>query len=265
QSGDQVVLIVEPDEGDLACGWSGSGRLAAPEELFYHVRRALSQGDYAGKRILISTGPTREALDPVRFISNRSSGKMGVALAREAFRRGAQVTLVHGPVRARVPREVRCLEVISAIEMRDAMMERAFAASQGEKPDVVIMAAAVADYRPKQSAPEKVKKGSASISIDLAKNPDILNELGQKKGDGDRPVLVGFAVETGEIENLLDEGRRKLHEKHADMIVGNFAEEAFDLDTNRVWLIDKHGRQEEIATQYKSRVANKILDVILKL
>jgi phosphopantothenoylcysteine decarboxylase/phosphopantothenate--cysteine ligase len=257
------MRVLDTEEGDLACGWKGAGRLVDPEEIFFHVRKILSPQDFAGKRILITTGPTREALDPVRFITNRSSGKMGVALAREAFRRGAEVTLIHGPVHVRVPLPVRTQEVFSTADMREAVMSHV--SDKSGPPDVVIMAAAVADYRPADVADSKIKKSDKTPTLKLVENPDILQELGEKKVDDKKPVLVGFAVETGEIEDLLVEARTKLKNKKADMIVGNFAHEAFDLDTNRVWLVDKHGRQEEVATTYKSRVANKILDAILTL
>ncbi len=256
------VKIVEPGEGALACGWNGTGRLADPEEIFFHVRKILSPQDYRGKKVLITTGPTREAIDPVRFITNRYSGKMGVALAREAFRRGADVTLIHGPVHVRVPGPVQCEAVISTQDMRAAVMKHV---SKDSMPDVIIMAAAVADYRPLEAADSKIKKADRTPQLKLVENPDILFELGQKKVDEKKPILVGFAVETGEIEDLITEARGKLKNKNADMIVGNFANEAFDLDTNRVWLVDRHGRQEEVATTYKSRVANKILDTVLTL
>lgn len=260
---DRGIKFVEPEEGELACGWNGTGRLANPEEIFFHIRKSLSVHDFEGKRILITTGPTREALDPVRFITNRSSGKMGVALAREAFRRGAEVTLIHGPVEVRVPSPVQRKEVVSTADMRAAVMSHV--ASAATMPDVIIMAAAVADYRPADVAESKIKKTDKTPTLKLVENPDILQELGDKKIEDKKPLLVGFAVETGEIEDLLNEARSKLKNKNADMIVGNFANEAFDLDTNRVWLVDRHGRQEEVATTYKSRVANKILDTILTL
>lgn len=257
------IEFVEPEEGELACGWNGTGRFADPEEIFFHVRKILSPQDFQGKRIIITTGPTREAIDPVRFITNRSSGKMGVALACEAFRRGAEVTLIHGPVPVRVPRPVHRQEVTSTEEMRHAVMSRL--ENKAEYPDVVIMAAAVADYRPAEAADIKIKKSDRAPTLKLVQNPDILSELGQNKLEERKPILVGFAVETGEIEDLLNEAREKLRSKNADMIVGNFAHEAFDLDTNRVWLVDRNGRQEEVATTYKSRVANKILDMVLTL
>lgn len=262
------VLIVDPEEGALACGWIGSGRLANPMEIFHVVRRSLSSPDFAGKNVLITTGPTREFYDPVRFLTNRSSGKMGIALAREAYRRGANVTLLHGPISARVPKAVRCVPFVSAADLSSALGKEVFGEGQGanfESPDIVIMAAAVADARPDVQANQKVKKADLPKSIPLTLNPDILAELGKKRKDGLRPVLVGFAVETGDLENLLLEARRKLEDKSIDLIIGNFAQEAFDLDTNRIWLIDRIGRQEEVATTYKSRVANRILDSILRL
>jgi len=275
------VRFVEPGEGALACGWNGAGRLAEPYEIFYHVRRALSPHDFQGKHILISTGPTREYIDPVRYISNRSSGKMGVALTREAYRRGADVTLVHGPVPVRVPQQVRRLQADSAQAMHDAMLNLAFGdGSVAEdvassflprKPDIVIMSAAVADFRPEFQSESKMKKAEGIPVIRLIENPDILAALGTHKKDaiakgvGQVPHLVGFAVETGEIEDLVAEAHRKLTSKGVDLIVGNFAQDAFDLDTNRAWLVDRNGRQEEIATSYKSRVANKVLDAVIRL
>lgn len=258
------VAFVEPEEGALACGWNGTGRLASPEEIFFHVRRVVSGHDFAGKRVLISTGPTREPIDPVRFLSNRSSGKMGMALAREAFRRGAEVTLVHGPAVVKVPNAVTCVPITTADEMFAEVMSRAFA--EIDPPDIVIMAAAVADFKPAVAAPTKIKKGDAAPPpLELAATPDILLEIGQRRGEGRKPILVGFAVETGDQDELLGQVRDKLKRKNADMIVGNLAAEAFDLDTNRVWLIDRNGRQDEVATSFKGRVANRILDAVLRL
>ncbi len=258
------VRFVEPEEGELACGWQGAGRMAAPWEIFYHTMRIISEGDFVGKKILIGTGPTREPIDPVRFLSNRSSGKMGVALAREAFRRGADVTVVHGPVRVRVPRAIQTVGVTTAQEMHEAMLSLAYP-EEGQGPDVVIMTAAVSDYKPKVPAETKLKKSEAMTSIEVVPNPDILSDLGSRRSESNSPCLVGFAVETGELEDLLTEAAGKLERKNADMIVGNFAEEAFELDTNRVWLVDKHGRRDEVATSFKSRVAQKILSRVLKL
>ena len=253
------VRIIEPESGLLACGKSGIGRLAEPWEIFFEIRRALSRPDFAGKHILITTGPTREAIDSVRFISNRSSGKMGVELAREAFRRGAKVTLVHGPAEIRVPRDVSCIPVISAAQMQEAVMKHVCECA--ETPDVVIMAAAVADFRPVQPTTDKIKKSGTAPQLVLEVTEDILAGLGRQRS-GSRPLLIGFAVETGELEDLLGEARRKLEQKKVDMIVANFASDAFELETNRVWLVDRSGKETQIATTFKSRVASKILDAI---
>lgn len=256
------MLFVEPEEGALACGWEGSGRLADPWEIFHHIRKALSHQDLFGKHVLITTGPTREPLDPVRFISNRSSGKMGLALAREAFRRGARVTLIHGPIHVSVPAPIRCVQVETAQDMAQAVRMQLEVAD--DQVDIVVMAAAVSDFRPKRSSDEKLKKSNISGQIELELNPDILGDLGRMR-NGLKPVLVGFAVETGETEELLGEVRRKLETKGADIIVGNLAQDALEQDTNRVWIVDRNGKQEEVATTFKSRVANKIINAILKL
>jgi phosphopantothenoylcysteine decarboxylase/phosphopantothenate--cysteine ligase len=261
------MFVVDPDSGPLACGWEGKGRLPHHREIFFHIQRALSDRALRGRRVVISTGPTREAIDPVRFISNRSSGKMGMALAVEAFRRGADVTLVHGPLSLppKVPRQVRCVPVTSCLEMRDAMVQEAFGVADVAAADIVIMAAAVADCRPESVGVEKIKKGALPSTLALVQNPDILAELGEQKGQRSTPLLVGFAVETGDVDNLLSEVRRKLTAKNADLMVGNFAVDAFDRDTNRVWLVNRGGKEEEISTTYKSRVAIQIFDAIARL
>ncbi|MCB0354412.1 MAG: bifunctional phosphopantothenoylcysteine decarboxylase/phosphopantothenate--cysteine ligase CoaBC [Bdellovibrionales bacterium] len=257
------VTIVEPEEGALACGWKGSGRMASPWEIFHHTVRAIGDGDYVNKRVLVVTGPTREPIDPVRFLSNRSSGKMGMAMATEAFRRGAEVAVIHGPIRALLPAKISRQEVFTAQQMYDAVVEKVFGEGS-EAFDYIVMAAAVADFRPKQPSELKIKRSEQPKSLALVENPDILAELGKRRGEETRPVLVGFAVETGEIEALLEAAGDKLRRKKADIIVGNFAEDAFDLDTNRVWIIDRHGKREEVATTFKTRVANKILDAMKK-
>jgi phosphopantothenoylcysteine decarboxylase/phosphopantothenate--cysteine ligase len=258
------VSFVDPEEGALACGWNGAGRLADIWDIFYHTRRALTKGDLAGKRVLVTTGPTREPIDPVRFISNRSSGKMGTAIAREAFCRGADVTVIHGPLKQlELPTSIESIPVVTAQEMHDTVLEHAF---RTDDPfDFVIMVAAVADFRPADMAEHKIKKATAADSIPMVANPDILAALGKKRGTQQKPTLVGFAVETGEHEELMAELRRKLESKSIDLIVGNLADDAFDLDTNRAWLVNKNGKQEEIAATFKWRVANKILDAALKV
>jgi len=255
------VTFVEPDSGDLACGWKGRGRLAEASEVYFETRRALGPKDLLGKRVVISTGPTREAIDPVRFISNRSSGKMGIALAKEAYRRGAQVTVVHGPLSStpRLPRLISKISVTSAAQMRDAVIGQV-----ATSPDIVIMAAAVADYRPASPATEKIKKATNPSSIELAPNGDILLEIGKRKGSSERPFLVGFAVETGTPEELVAEVKRKLERKNADLMVGNLAQDSFDKDTNRVCLVRRLGEHESLDTARKSHIALRIFDAIVR-
>lgn len=257
------VRFVDPEEGALACGWNGMGRLANPQEIFFHIRRTVSEGDYGGKRILIVSGPTREQIDPVRYVSNRSSGKMGLALAVESYCRGAEVALIHGPIPVEVPSLVKRVAITSAKEMHEAVLKEVF--SSNRPPDMIVMSAAVADYRPKTAAEAKLKRAEKGLSIDLVPNPDIISDLSKRRGKEKRPVLIGFAVETGEVEDLLTEVRRKLKVKGVDMIVGNLAQDSFELETNRVWIVDRDGKQEEVATTFKSRVANKILDAALRL
>lgn len=254
------VTFVEPDSGDLACGWKGRGRLAEASEVYFQTRRAIGPKDLLGKRVLISTGPTREAIDPVRYISNRSSGKMGIALAKEAYRRGAEVTVVHGPLSStpRLPRHIAKVSVTSAAQMRDAVFSQL-----SSSPEIVIMAAAVADYRPASPAPEKIKKSTNPSSIELAPNEDILLEIGEQKDSLKRPFLVGFAVETGTVEELVAEVQRKLARKNADLMVGNLAQDSFDKDTNRVCIVRRSGAHESLETARKSVVARHIFNAIV--
>lgn len=246
-------LFVPPEKGALACGWEGDGKLAAPESIFEAVVTTLSQHDFNGQTVMITAGPTREELDPVRFISNHSSGKMGYALARAAQHRGARVILVSGPVNLAPPFGVELVAVESAAEMHKAVMERA-----GEC-TVIIKAAAVADYRPAERCGAKIKKQNAELSLQLLKTPDILAELGRM---GNSPYLVGFAAETG---NLLEFATRKLHEKNVDLIVANDVSQpdaGFNVDTNRVRLFFRDGRDLECALMTKEELANVILDQI---
>ena len=258
------VMFVSPESGDLACGWKGRGRLAQPAEIYHHVRRAVTPQDLQGKRVVISTGPTREAIDPVRFISNRSSGKMGLSLAVEAFHRGAEVTLVHGPLSSspRLPSLIRTISITSADEMRSAVLTTLGRDPAQQAPDIMIMAAAVADYRPEIESGQKIKKSNAPLNIQLVSNPDILKELGEIKGSHERPFLVGFAVETGDTEKLLSEAKRKLEAKNADLLVGNLAQDSFDKDTNKVLIVSKGGNAEEIDTARKSLIAKRIFDTV---
>jgi phosphopantothenoylcysteine decarboxylase/phosphopantothenate--cysteine ligase len=259
------VTVVEPESGDLACGWKGKGRLASLREIYLQTRRAIGPKDLLGKRVLISAGPTREAIDPVRYISNRSSGKMGIALANELFRRGAAVTLIHGPlgIPLSVSQEVECVPVTCAAEMSEAIQGRVFDSGRGYRVDIVIMAAAVADYRPAAIATSKIKKSSADTSIPLECNEDILLSLGTSRGSSGMPILVGFAVETGTPEQVIAEAQRKLARKRVDLVVGNLAEDAFDRGTNRVWIVSRNGAVEHIDTAKKSTIARAIASAII--
>lgn len=246
--------IVPPVEGTLACGWEGNGKLAPPEVIFDAAVAALCRKDLQGMTVMVTAGPTREELDPVRYISNHSSGRMGYALARAARHRGARVMLVSGPVSLSPPPGVETVNVVSAADMHRAVMERAGQCS------VIIKAAAVADYRPQVRMTEKIKKGGDERSIPLVKNPDILAELGKRD---DRPYLVGFAAET---ENLSHYALGKLQQKNADMIVANDvsrADAGFNVGTNRAHLFFRDGRELECPLMSKDELAHRILDQVL--
>ena len=252
------VAIVEPDSGFLACGTIGPGRLAEIDKIVEAVERAFSPPitDLDGEVILITAGPTQEPLDPVRYLSNRSSGKMGYALAQAAIDRGAQVILVSGPVALNPPRGAEIIHVRTAVEMRDAVFANL------EPATVVIKCAAVADFRPSVESKQKIKKTSARISLELEPTPDILAELGRKRGDR---LLIGFAAET---ENLQDEARRKLETKNCDMVVGNLvgkSDTGFESDTNEVVLALRTGEFIPLARASKREIADQILGQILKL
>lgn len=251
-------VIVEPGVGMLACGTFGAGRLAENDVVLDAVRRVVNPAvrDLEGETILITAGPTQEPIDPVRFISNRSSGKMGYALAQAALDRGASVTLVSGPVSLDPPRGARVAQVRTAVEMRDAVFFRL------EPATVVIMCAAVADFRPAAPAKQKIKKKGIPVSIELVPVADILAELGKVKGT---KLLVGFAAET---ENVLEYARRKLEEKNCDMIVANrvgVEGSGFESDTNEVLLVPRGGEVMEIPRAPKREIADQILGRIVQL
>jgi phosphopantothenoylcysteine decarboxylase/phosphopantothenate--cysteine ligase len=251
------VRIVGPVRGSLAAGDEGIGRMAEPEEILQAAEAVLSHGhDLAGRRIVVTAGPTYEPIDPVRFVGNRSSGRMGFAIAEEAWRRGADVVLVRGPVSLPDPPGIRVVKVESAQQMRDAV----FAELQGT--DAVIKAAAVADFRPARSATEKIKKEAGPPSIDLVPTADILQELGHRS---DRPVLVGFAAET---EDLEAEGRRKLVAKGLDVVVVNEVGRegtGFGSDTNDAMILSADGDDVALRTWTKQELARAICDRIAKL
>lgn len=246
-------LFVPPEKGELACGWEGEGKLASPASIFEAAVAALTTKTMAGRTVMVTAGPTREEIDPVRYISNHSSGKMGYALAQAARNRGARVVLVSGPVSLAAPEGVEVVTVESALEMRDAVMARL-----GEC-DVVVKAAAVADYRPAERKGTKIKKQSAELTLQLVKNPDILAELGRLKH---RPFLVGFAAETGSLEIC---AAKKLEEKNLDMIVANDVSQAdagFDVDTNSACILFRDGRKVECPLMSKGELAGIILEQI---
>ncbi len=250
-------LFADPVSGYLACGWEGKGKMLEPALILDEARSALSLKDLKGLKILVTAGPTREEIDPVRYISNHSSGRMGYAIARAARARGAEVTLVSGPVSLGPPSGVELVNAVSAEEMRSAVITIA------GKFDVIIKAAAVADYRPAHREVQKIKKHCGEESVELVKNCDILAELGKMKRSGQ--TLVGFAAET---ENLLKNAAAKLEAKNLDMIVANdvSAEGAgFNVETNIVRFIYRDGRSEELPLLTKETVAGEILDRVLIL
>lgn len=249
-------LFVEPIKGALACGWEGDGKLQAPEVIFEEAVKASTLQDLAGEQVLITAGPTREELDPVRFVSNHSSGKMGYAIARAAWQRGARVVLVSGPTCLPVPWGVARVAVGSAVEMHDAVM------AQVAQSSIVIKAAAVADYRPVTRSEEKIKKQGEAMILEMVKTPDILSQLGKMK---EQQILVGFAAET---TDLLANARKKLEGKNLDLLVANDVTEpgaGFSVDTNIVRLLHRDGRIEEPGLLSKDGVANLILDRVVEL
>ena len=248
--------VMEPETGELACGWQGKGKLPAPEQIYETALLVLAPKDLLGCHLLVTAGPTREEIDPVRYLSNYSSGKMGYAIAAVASRRGATVTLVSGPTSLTVPSGVRCLPVCSAEEMRAAVL------AEFPTAEVVIKAAAVADYRPLQRGDQKVKKQADELTLQLEKNPDILAELGAQKG---ARVLVGFAAET---ERLLAHAADKLKRKNLDLIVANDVSKegaGFHVDTNIVRFLHANGEVEKLDLMTKEQVAVLLLDRVAKL
>jgi len=251
------VRIVEPGEGYLACGMTGPGRLAAQEEIVKAVQEILHAGrDLAGETVLVTAGPTCEDIDPVRFLSNRSSGKMGYAIAEAAARRGAKVILVSGPTALDAPESVERVSVRSAREMLEAVQANFHACS------MAVFAAAVADYRPAEAASSKIKRSEEAVTLRLEPNPDILATVAREKGDR---LVVGFAAET---DNVAVSARKKLAQKNADLIVANdvTAEGAgFDQDTNIVTLFSRDGRDLPLPRLSKAEVAQRILDEALRV
>ena len=251
------VKIVNPEEGYLACGMTGAGRLAGQEDIITAVRDVLhATRDLEGQAVLVTAGPTREDIDPVRYLTNRSSGKMGYAVAEAAARRGAKVMLVSGPANLETPAGVERIDVRTANEMHRAVVERFAGVS------IAILAAAVSDYRPVDRHAEKIKKSDASLTISLEPTTDILAEMAKNKG---QKIVVGFAAET---DHVAENARKKLSAKNADLIVANdvTAEGAgFDHDTNVVTLFARDGRDFALPKLSKSEVAQRILDEVVRL
>ena len=251
------VTVVEPDEGYLACGMTGAGRLAGHENILAAVKKVLNiKQDLAGETVLVTAGPTCEDLDPVRYITNRSSGKMGYAIAQAATRRGASVILVSGPTALTTTGPVRRIDVRTAEEMHAAVKDQFSSCSIG------IFAAAVADYRPTKTHSRKMKKSNESLTIALEPTTDILFSAGRDKGDR---IIVGFAAET---EDLAQNARKKLAAKNVDLMVANDVTATgagFDHDTNVVSLFSRDGKEATLPKLSKAEVAQKILDEVVRL
>lgn len=249
--------IIEPASGHLACGYDGKGKLPTPEALVESIIHEIAEEkDLAGKKILVNAGPTCESLDPVRFITNHSSGKMGYAVARAAANRGAEVILVSGPVNLDTPLGVNRIDITSAEDMYKEMTDKASWA------DVIIMSAAVADYTPEHTADEKIKKSDGDMSVALKRTNDILKTIGSKKSEDQ--IIVGFSMET---ENVLENSRKKLESKNADMICANSLRTpgaGYQVDTNIITMITKDD-ETELPLMSKYEAANRILDKVLAL
>jgi phosphopantothenoylcysteine decarboxylase/phosphopantothenate--cysteine ligase len=249
------VDFIGPQSGSLASGATGIGRMSEPEEILsFAVDKLTVHNDMEGKVILVTAGPTRELIDPVRYISNMSSGKMGYAIAGAAKKRGGKVIMISGPTALTPPSGIDCIHVTTVEEMYTSVMNRL------AEVDVVIMSAAGSDFRPVKKSDTKIKKGE-SLTLNLVKATDILSEIQKKKG---RQFIVGFAAET---EDLLENARVKLKSKHLDLIVANdisLPEAGFDKDTNKVSIIDRWGGMTEYPVMPKSEVADRILDHVLK-
>jgi phosphopantothenoylcysteine decarboxylase/phosphopantothenate--cysteine ligase len=260
-------IVMEPERGELACGWVGEGRFPEISAIVEEVEYALSPKDLSEFSVLVTAGPTKESFDPIRYLSNRSSGKMGYALATEARMRGAHVTLVSGPTQIVPPRGVRFVQIETADQMRAAVFESL--ASSERKQQLVCMAAAVSDHRPAERSEKKLKHDKTKpYSIEMVPCPDILAELGAKRRELEvqsqsRITLVGFAAESADDEEELKAlSREKMARKAVDLIVGNFVS-SMGKDTNRVWLMSQHGATEEVAMSDKRSVARRILDTAL--
>jgi phosphopantothenoylcysteine decarboxylase/phosphopantothenate--cysteine ligase len=251
----RAVTVVAPEEGRLAGGDSGSGRLADPEKIFEVITELLTNGDFSGRKVVVTAGGTREAIDPVRYVGNRSTGKQGYAMAEAAIARGAEVTLI-STVELEVPVGVDLVSVESASQMHEAVLERADA-------DVIIMAAAVADFRPADTSDSKIKKDGGPPELLLEATVDILSNLGSSKLPGQ--VVVGFAAETDE---LIAHARMKLEKKNVDVIVANDVsapEVGFAHETNEVTILEAGGSQRHVSLRSKREIADEVLDTVAQI
>jgi phosphopantothenoylcysteine decarboxylase / phosphopantothenate---cysteine ligase len=258
---DGRVEIIGPVDGEVASGESGVGRMAAPEVIAAAALTRCAKRDLAPLRILISAGPTIEDFDPVRFIGNRSTGKMGFAIAERAATRGATVTLIAGPVQLPTPHGVHRVDVRSAIAMRSALWQALGPELKGA--DALVMSAAVSDYRPSEAHASKVRRTAQPIALELVPNPDILAEIGAARADR-TPVLVGFAVETDTDDRVIASALNKLETKRVDMVVANHAHDAFGKDDNRATIVARAG-SESLGLMSKTDLADRILDRIAAL
>ena len=248
--------FIDPESGELACGYEGKGRLAEIPAILEEISALLAPQDFRGEKVLVTAGPTEEPIDPVRLITNPSSGRMGFALARAARDRGAEVTLISGPTSLTPPRRVKFIAIHTALQMREAVLQNL------EDASILLMAAAVSDYRPRHTAAEKIKKTEEAEILALERNPDILREAGRRKGSR---TLVGFAAET---EDLVQNARRKLEEKNLDLIVANDVSvpgAGFAVKTNIVKILERSGKIDELPIMTKEELADRILDRIIRL
>lgn len=248
------IRFVEPGEGQLACGYVGKGRLAEPEEIVDYIKRFFGEDrPLTGKKVLVTAGGTIERIDPVRYITNDSSGKMGYALAAQAMTLGAEVTLITGPAALPVPDGVRAVHTLSARDMLEAVVSRF------EDADIVIKAAAVADYRPAEATERKIKKKAESLTLELVKNPDILQTIGERKS---HQFIIGFAAET---DNVDEYAMDKLKRKNCDLLVANDVSQegaGFGTDTNIVRVFDRGGLVEAMPIQGKQQIADRLLRIV---
>lgn len=265
------IRVLEPEEGELACGWTGKGRLATLENIVAECERALSPQDLVGRTVYVTAGPTREAIDPIRFLSNTSSGKMGYALAENAWKRGASVVLISGPVHLPPPPGVQLLHVESAEQMRAELQAQLRKPAVGESVDVLLMVAAVSDKRPAERSANKLKEDkTTSSTVQLVPNPDILREIGEQrhsieKARGGELRVVGFCAESGDENDLLTSAREKLSKKRCDIIVANLVHESFVGDTTRIFVVRKETARPVVEfSGRKFDAAARILDEVAK-